>query len=587
MEPSERVRRRLAAIWSADVAGYSRLMGADDVGTFTEMRTRRELLRAQVAAGGGRVVDAVGDNLLAEFASAVDAVQCALSAQDALAARDAALPESRRLPFRIGIHLGEVIVEGDAIAGDGVNVSARLCALAEPGGICISAAIAEQLRGKLEPELEDRGEQRLKNIASPVRVYLVRSGGPVAGRPFPPQAPRRESRPAVAVLPFENLGGDPEQEYLSDGIAEDLLTRMARWDLPVIARQSSFAYRGRRLDVRTIGRELGARYVVEGSLRRAGDRIRLAVQLIDAESGEHVFAQNFDRELGDVLALQDEITRAVAGSLGVSISRREEQRALALEPENVGAWDAYLRAVWHHLRSTPTDWREGRRLARLAIERDPRFARAHAILAMIGYSGIENDWADDAERSLAEVLESARRAIELDASDFVGHLALGFGRFRAGDTAGAQLAFERAVELQPELPSALGNFGWFLVASGQFDAAVPVLERAIDFEQRYSGERGPSHPLWYAHLSAAHYGAGRDAEALRAAERGLQIGQHPLLHGLRAVILVQLGRVDDARRHVLQLPGIGLTTVERVFRSVDRSLVARVLAALRIAGMPD
>jgi adenylate cyclase len=584
MELPERVRRRLAAIWSADVAGYSRLMGEDDAGTLGEMRTRRELLRAQVSAGGGRVVDAVGDNLLAEFSSAVDAVQCAIGAQDAFAARDAALPESRRLPFRIGIHLGEVIVDGDAIAGDGVNVSARLCALAEPGGICISAAIAEQLRGKLEPELEDRGEQRLKNIASPVRVYLVRGARP-GGRPLRP-SPGRESRPAIAVLPFENLSGDPEQEYLSDGIAEDLLTRMARWDLLVIARHSSFAYRGRRLDVRTIGRELGARYLVEGSIRRAGDRIRLAVQLIDAESGEHVFAQNFDRDLGDVFALQDEITRAVAHAVGWNLVRREESRAFARDPQSVGAWDAMLRSLWHHNRHTPKDNSEARRFAELAIELDPRSAHAHSHLSLVENAAAQNGWSEDSERSFAVALAAARRAIELDASAPGAHVALGMAHLRAGDRPAARLALERAVELAPEVAATHGNLGALLVTLGDFDAAVPVLERAIELDGGLTA-RNLRHPFWFMHLGAAHFGAGREAEALRWVERGLQVGDHVLLRGLRAALLARLGRLDEAQRQLAHMPGLRRGVAERALSGGDPALVGRVLEGLRLAGMPD
>jgi TolB-like protein len=590
MEPTERVKRRLAAIWSADIAGYSRLMGADDAGTFAEMRTRRELLRAEVSGGGGRVVDAVGDNLLAEFSSAVDAVRTAIRAQETLAKRDGSLPESRRLAFRIGIHLGEVLVDGEAIAGDGVNVAARLCALAEPGGVCLSAAIAEQLRGKLELALEDAGEHQLKNIAAPVRIWRVHAAGVTRARvtPAAASAPPRKSRPAIAVLPFGNLTGDPAQEYLSDGIAEDLLTRMATWDLPVIARQSSFAYRGSSKDAREIGRELGAGYLVEGSLRRAGDRIRLAVQLIDAQTGEHVFAQNFDRELGDVFALQDEVTRAIAGSLGASVSRREELRALALAPENVGAWDAIMRANWHHNRLNPRDSAEASRWARRAVELDPRFARGHAVLSIIDYTAADMGWAEDPDESLARALRSAGTAIELDPSEFAAHIALGLANYRTRDLVAARRAFERAIELQPEVPSAHGNFGWFLAATGHFEEAVARLQHAIELARQQMGARGANHPLWHAHLGAALTGLGRYEEALRWLDRGLQIGSHSLLHGLHAVVLVRLGRLEEARREVAErLPGVTLTLVRRLMQQIDQRLVDRVIDALRTAGMPE
>jgi TolB-like protein len=394
------------------------------------------------------------------------------------------------------------------------------------------------------------------------------------------------SRPAIAVLPFENLSGDPEQEYLSDGIAEELLTRMARWELPVIARQSSFVYRGRRLDVREIARELGARYLVEGSIRRAGERIRLTVQLIDGETGEHVWAESFDRGLGEAFALQDEIARSVARSLGSSLARREESRALARDPESAGAWDALLRARWHHNRYSAGDWKEARRFARRAIECDPRLARAYALFALVEYAGLANGWTEDPGRSLAEALAAARSAIQLDPCDGGAHLALGLARFRAGELEEAELAFRRAVELEPDNASTHGHLGWLLAALGRFDAAVPVLEHAIELEGP-SGGRASQHPFWHFHLAGAHLGAGRDAEALRCAERALQLGDHPFVHGLSAAILARLGRLPDATRHLSHLPGMRVAAVERFLAGADRVLVERVLEGLRLAGMPD
>jgi TolB-like protein len=407
----------------------------------------------------------------------------------------------------------------------------------------------------------------------------------IANPPLP-VPPRREPRPAIAVLPFENLGGDPEQEYLSDGIAEDLLTRMARWELPVIARKSSFAYRGRNLDVRQIGRELGARYLVGGSVRRSGERMRLTVQLIDAETGEHVYAENFDRETGDVFALQDEIARAVAGSLGASLRRREESRALARDPESIDAWDALLRARWHFDRYTRPDWKQARDFARQATERDPRLARAHALLALVEHSGLANAWTDDPERSLAQALGAAKRAIELDARDAGAHLALGLTRFRAGEPEAARLAFERAIELEPENASTHGNLGRLLNATGAFDAAVPVLERAIDLDSGPSGARASGHPFWHFHLASAHFGAARDTEALRWLGRAHQLGDHALLHGLSAAVLAHLGRLEEARQHLAHLPGVQARAVEDLLTGSHRPFVERVLEGLRLAGMP-
>ncbi len=330
-----RVTRRLAVIWNADAVGYSRLMSADDAATYEELRTRREILRDRIALHGGRTVDAVGDDLLAEFPSAVAAVECAVAVQAELAKRDAGLPESQRLPFRVGIQLGEVLVDGGSVAGDAVNVAARVRALAGPGQVFVTGAVYDQVRGKLARAFHDAGEHELKNIPGKFRIYRVETDSREETRP----TPRSSSRPAIAVLPLQNLTGDPHQQYLADGIAEDLLTRMARWQIPAIARQSSFAFRDQSRDVREIGRALGARYVVEGSLRKTGNRVRVAVQLIDAQTGSHLWAENFDRELGDPFAVQDEIAAAVERSMSERLGSFEVELALSRPPENLGAWE--------------------------------------------------------------------------------------------------------------------------------------------------------------------------------------------------------------------------------------------------------
>ena len=574
----EAVQRRLAAIWNADAVGYSRLMAADDAGTFDELRTRRELLRARIADHGGRTVDAVGDDFLAEFPSAVAAVECAIAVQAQLAARDAGLPESRRLPFRVGIQLGEVLVDGGVIAGDAVNVAARIRALAGPGQVFVTAAVHDQVRAKLARGFEDRGEHELKNIPGKVRIYRVMSDSPSES----PRLPIRAARPAIAVLPLLNLTGDPQQQYLADGIAEDLLTRMARWQIPAIARQSSFAFRDQSRDVREVGRALGARYVVEGSLRKVGSRVRVAMQLIDAETGSHVWAENFDRELGDPLAVQDEIARTAEHSMSTRLGSFEVELALSSPPESLGAWEAFNRAVWHHNRRTADDWREARRLLREAVALEPRFADAHAFLSIVEYIGVMNLWTSDSQLSLANAASAAQTSLTLDPENLIVPQALGLGAFVAGDWTRAQAAFERAIALQRGSAGPLVLLGWFLNTQGRHAEALGPLERAVALVPR-------AHPGdAYVDLGIAYFGLGRDEDALRVGELALQVSSQAFAHGLVACILGHLGRLDAARHELAQLPPMRLRDVEALLaRQMPRRTLDRALAGLRLAGMPE
>ncbi len=341
-----RAERRLAAILAADVAGYSRLMGADEEGTLAALKAhRRELVDPTIAEHRGRIVKTTGDGLLAEFASVVDAVRCAVAIQEGMAERDAAVPEDRRIAFRIGVNLGDIIIDEDDIYGDGVNVAARLEGLAEPGGICIGRAARDQVRDRLDLDLEDIGEQAVKNIARPVRVFRVKLPAPEAEAPAALALP---DKPSIAVLAFANMSGDPEQEYFADGIAEDIITALSRfrWFF-VIARNSSFTYKGQAVDVKQVARELGVQYVLEGSVRKAGNRVRITAQLIDALTGRHVWAERYDRDLTDIFAVQDEITETIAGAVAPSFVSAEARRAERKRPEDLDAWDLALKGNWH------------------------------------------------------------------------------------------------------------------------------------------------------------------------------------------------------------------------------------------------
>src|ERR1700746_3513697 len=379
----ERLQRKLAAILSADVVGYSRSMEIDEAGTLARLKAmRRDLFDPLIAAYSGRTFQLIGDGALVEFGSAVDAVTCAIEVQKKVQERNAGSSEDARIEFRIGINVGDVIIDGDDIYGDGVNVAARLEALAAPGGICVSRVVRDQVRDKLDFSFEDMGEQQVKNIARPVRVHRVAMG--FESRSIAPaiSQPAISNPPSIGVLPFDNMSADPEQEYFVDGIVEDIITGLSRikW-LLVIARNSTFVYKGRAVDVRQAGRELGVRYVLEGSLRRAGNRVRITAQLIEAETGMHVWAERYDRPLGDIFELQDELTLNVVGAIEPNLRQAEIERARRKRPENLDAYDLYLRAQPFAQVAMPGD--AGKALALLDQARllEPDYAAAHASAA--------------------------------------------------------------------------------------------------------------------------------------------------------------------------------------------------------------
>ena len=380
----ERAERRLAAILAADVAGYSRLMGADEEGTLAALKAiRRELGDPKIAEHRGRIVKTTGDGMLVEFPSVVDAVRCAVEVQQGMAARNTDVPAERRIEFRIGINLGDIISDDNDIYGDGVNVAARLEALAEPGGICISRVVRDQVRDKLDIAFDDRGEQQVKNIARPVHVYGI---GPQASRLHAGETPAVPAlalpdKPSIAVLPFQNMSGDPEQEYFADGMVEEITTAIARlpW-LFVIARNSRLTYKGKAIDVKQVARELGVRYVLEGSVRKGGNRVRITGQLIDAASGNHIWADRFDGALDDVFDLQDQVAASVVGAIEPRLRLSEMERAARKPTENLDAYDLYLRALAQSYRYTEQGLGEAVVLLRQALAIDPSYAPAAAMV---------------------------------------------------------------------------------------------------------------------------------------------------------------------------------------------------------------
>src|SRR5713101_881337 len=456
-----RVQRRLAAILAADVAGYSRLMGADEEGTLAALKElRRGLADPKIKEHRGRIVKTTGDGLLVEFASVVDAMRCAVEVQHEMAERNAGVPEERRLQFRIGINLGDIMKDGRDIYGDGVNVAARLEALAEPGGICVNRVVRDQVRDKLDFAFEDAGEQRVKNIARPLRVYRVRTDRVVGEARSTAQPPLAlPDKPSVAVLPFTNMSGDPDQEFVSDGIAEDVITALSRYpSLFVIARNSCFTYKGRAVDVKQVGRELGVRYVLEGSVRKAGNRIRVTAQLVEAETGNHVWAERYDRDLADIFSVQDEITQATTIAIAPAIADAEQQRAMRKPPASLDAWGAYQRGMWHLGKASAEDDSLAGKFFQQAIDIDPMFAGGY-----IGLSAVLSR----AKGTQAKEEELARRAVSLDSGDAEAHSRLALALNARGDHRGARAQAERALALCPNLAAAHGALGVILAYSGQ------------------------------------------------------------------------------------------------------------------------
>ncbi len=441
--------RRLAAILAADIAGYSALMGADEARTVRDLKGHQTVVLPMVGEFGGRIIDTAGDGFLAEFPSVVNAVNCAVAIQSKMAERNAPVEPERRMQFRVGINIGEVICDEARIYGDGINVAARLEGIAEAGGICISSKVYEEISGRIDLACQDIGEQQLKNIARPVRAYRV-CLDTIAPAAIPAFAP--PDKPSIAVLPFQNMSGDPEQEYFSDGLSEDIITLLSAWrSFPVIARNSSFAFKKQSRDIRMIARELSARYIIEGSVRKSSNRVRVTAQLIDAESGHHLWARKFDGDLDDVFALQDEITRQIVISVEPEMEKAELRKSETKRSTSLDAWDYFLRgrALLHQI--TSEDAVRARAMFERAIELDPQYSDAWAGLSRTYQQEILFDVVDDRRAWEDEALEAARRAVALDNGSSFAHLALG-GAFMWSNQHEQSISETRmAAELNPAM----------------------------------------------------------------------------------------------------------------------------------------
>jgi adenylate cyclase len=587
------VERRLAAILSADAVGYTRLMAEDELTTLRTLTGYRELLGERVRLHGGRVVDSPGDNLLAEFPSVVEAVRCAAEAQRDLEVHNAALPEDRRMPFRMGVHLGEVLAEEGRIYGDGVNIAARLEALGEAGGLCLSAAAHDQVEGKVALSFEDLGERALKNVARPVRVFQLAAAN-ATPESSPHTVPGFAGRPAVAVLAFDNLSGDPEQEYFADGIAEDLITRLSgfRW-FPVIARNSSFTYKGKAVDVKRVSEELGVRYVVEGSVRKAGQRVRITAQLIDATTGHHVWAERYDRELRDIFEVQDEVAETIAAAISPELRRADSERSLRSRPENLEAWDLFMRGLWHMprvaSRYSQEDNRKARELFETAAAGDPGFAPAHFGMALTHLQDALNRWSESPSGSIARALERATLAVELDPRDAFAHNGLGLSLLFSGQTERAAQACRRALELDPSLAVPHWGLGLATHRLGRTDEACRLIERAARLSPR-----DPLAFLFWHTLALLHFARERYPEAAECARNSLDLDPgNARAARILAAALAELGRREEGRRVFASAQAAGPELDVEQLRysasliSLGDEPVERLIAALRKVGWSD
>ena len=577
-----RTDRRLAAILAADVVGYSRLMGADEEGTLSRLNAhRREFLEPKIAEHRGRIVKRTGDGVLVEFGSVVDAARCGIEIQYGMHERNTLVPSDKRIEFRIGIHIGDVIIEGEDIFGDGVNIAARLEGIAQPGGMCISDDTYRQLRGKLDANFEDCGEQQLKNISQKIRVYQLRAGGAADA-----QAPALPDKPSIAVLPFQNMSGDPEQEYFADGMVEDIITGLSRikW-IFVIARNSTFTYKGRSVDIKRVGRELGVRYVLEGSVRKTRDRVRITAQLIDAETGAHVWAERYDRAMDDIFALQDEITLSAVAAIEPSMRQAEIERAKRKRPENLDAYDFVLRATPLADTGMPDGASQALSFLEKALSIDPEYALAHGQAAFC--HEILFIRAGRREENRAAAIRHAHTAVALGPDDapalVYGGIAIGLVEH---DRALANEVFETALAVSP---SAAWAYLWGALILGWGGEA----ERAIEW-----GERGirlsPFDPWIAAALHGicmGHFLRGRYEDAATAVRRAIRSKPgFSISHMFLAAALAKLGRMDEAKtaaERVLQLQPNFSSSGQCAGIGCAPALAGPLIEAMRAAGLPE
>jgi adenylate cyclase len=586
---SERVERKLAAILAADVAGYSRLMGADEEGTLARLKAhRKELIDPKIAEYRGRIVKTTGDGILIEFPSAVDALRCAIEIQQAMDRRNSEIPDEKQIKLRVGINVGDIIIERDDIHGDGVNVAARLEGVAEPGGICISETSYQQVRDKLDYTFEDMGEQQLKNIARPLRVFKVTANKAPANEK---QTLALPDKPSIAVLPFQNMSGDPEQEYFADGMVQDMITALSRFrNLFVIARNSSFTYKGRAIDVKQIARELGVRYILEGAVRKGGGRVRTTAQLIDAVSGAHLWADRYDRDLTDIFAVQDEITASVAAVIEPTLTAAEQHRALRKPPDSLDAWQSYQRGLWHFYKYSLEENAAAQAFFHRAIEIDPNFAPGHYGMALALHWDFWVYLSQPWDEIAGSGLEQARLGVLLDDKDSMAHAVLSLMLALTGEFEASLAEGRAAIDLNPNsvwsLLAMAITFGW----GGHPREGIDYLRRAVR-----SSPHDPLNWVFTFQTGIYQYFAGAYAESAETMRNVARLPPGPASREVThypsrwlAQALAQLGQVAEAKRELEKAVALSPVFFGRLSRQRPPWMrpedFAHVLDGLRKAG---
>jgi adenylate cyclase len=621
-------KRKLTAILSADVEGYSRLMGEDEDTTVRTLKAYRELLANLIRKHNGRVIDSPGDNLLAEFGSVVDAVRCAVEIQEEMKERNADLPENRRMEFRIGVNLGDVIEDENRIYGDGVNIAARVEGLADGGGICISGSVYRQVKNKLTLGYEYLGERNVKNIAEPVNIYriliepeaigkviiekrarlksrqitvvavfviLVAAAAVVVWNFYWRSAPSKEKtasiaktptplaeRASIAVLPFKNLGGDPEQEYFSDGITNDIITDFSKFgEILVIASNTVFTYKGKAVKVKEVGRELGVRYILEGSVQRSSNKVRINAQLIDAATESHLWAERYDRDINDLFAVQNEIVQTIVTTLAIKVGKAERARAMYKDTDNLEAYDYFLRGWEHHKQRTRSANIKAKEMFKKAIELDPAYANAYVFLARSYVSDLSYGWTEFPAQTSQKALDLVNKALALDESNSGAHALLGASNVYRGEYELGYSQLQRAIALNPNDASSHHILGWVMLYSGNTDEAIDAVKTALRFDPNIS-------PSAYFFLGIGHYLKEQYDSAITILKKGVgRKADFVDLHVALAATYAQSGRQEDAVREaktVLKLnPFFEADSYGTVFRSsADRD---KIIAGLRKAGL--
>lgn len=569
------------------MVGYSRMMRADEEGTIARLqRVREEVLDPQLDAHAGHVLTTTGDGLIAEFPSVVQAVQCAVAVQRAMHARNADFPADRRLEFRMGISLGDILMEeAGEYHGNGINVAVRLEGLAEPGGICVSETVFQSVGDRAQVSFRDRGRVALKNIRPPIQVYAVDQFVIAEARSAYDTGPER---PSLAVLPLENMSGDPDQEYFSDGLTEDIITGLSRvrW-LLVIARNSCFTFKGQTTSVRKVGQALGARYVLEGSVRRSGEQVRITAQLVDADTGGHLWADRYDRRLDDIFRVQDDITANIVAAIGPEVTLAEVERARSRRPRSLDAWDSYLRALpdLHQIRRDAN--RRAKRLLRESLKADPQFAIAHSLLAWCHCLDAFFGWGRSTRRAFAQAALHARRAVDIDGDDPLGLNATALVQTMSGNPVAGAATAGRALELDPNFAMAHGIHGLALAILGRFDPAVEAFQRALR-----TSPRDPFRWGWYAGIAHACFAVGKYEEAIEWEKKAISL--RPTWFGAYVILAAsaaQLGRKEEAARATAELlgrvPRYNLRGAGRNPWFADPAAARALLEGLRLAGVPE